>query len=79
MAQVTEETAMLWTCRLALAVASQDQVEVDAVIAEASQTPEGPTLLLTNLAGTVAALMHDKAGANWRVALAATVDSLREG
>lgn len=71
-----EDAAMLQACRLALAVAEQDEDAVRGVIEEAAQTPAGPTLLLTTLAGTCASLMQEKAGTNWRAALLGVIQGL---
>ena len=77
MATATTEQAMSWTCRLALAVAESDQAEVEAVVAEAMATPNGPSMLLTTMAGTLASLMGEITGPNWRKAMRATVDAVR--
>ncbi len=81
MAAATDTTAesMVWTCRLALAVAEQDQDEINAVVAEAMAFPNGPSLLLTTMAGTIAAMMKDSTGPNWREAMRATLSAVREG
>lgn len=74
----TTNEAMIWTCRLALAVAEQDQAEIAAVVDEVTAAgPEAPPLLLTTMAGTIASLMAERAGANWRVALEQTLAAVR--
>lgn len=75
MADTTD--AMVWTCRLALAVAEQDQAEIEDVVAEAMAAPDGPSLLLTTLAGTVASLMAEQTGNNWRQAIRETLVAVR--
>ena len=75
MADTTD--AMVWTCRLALAVAEQDEGEINAVVAETMAVPGGPSLLLTTMAGTVASLMSEQTGTNWRLAIRETLVSLR--
>lgn len=73
----TTQEAMVWTCRLALAVASQDEAEIEAIVDEVTAVPGGPPLLLTTMAGTIAGMMAENAGANWRKALEATLASVR--
>lgn len=73
----TTNEAMVWTCRLALAVASQDEDEIAGIVDEVTAVPGGPPLLLTTMAGTLAAMMAENAGANWRQALEATLVSVR--
>ena len=75
----TTAKSMVWTCRLALAVAEQDEAEINAVVAEAMATPGGPSLLLTTLAGTLAAMMQEVSGPNWRQAMRATLSAVGEG
>lgn len=66
----TTDEAMVWTCRLALAVAERDEAEITAIVAEVTAAgPEAPPLLLTTMAGTLAALMQDQTGPNWRNAM----------
>lgn len=69
--------AMVWTCRLALAVAEQDDASIKAIVAEVEDEPDGGSLLLTTMAGTIASMMQELAGSNWRQAMRATVDSVR--
>jgi hypothetical protein len=73
----TTDEAMVWTCRLALAAAEQDEAEIRAVVDEATAVPGGPGLLLTTMAGTIAALMADKSGNNWRQAIRETLAAVR--
>lgn len=73
----TTNEAMVWTCRLALAVAGSDEAEIKAVVDEAMAVPGGPSLLLTTMAGTLAAMMAETSGQNWRQAMEAVIVSVR--
>lgn len=73
------DAAMVWTCRLALAVAEQDKAEIEAVLGEAMAKPDGTALLLTTMAGTIASLMSEWSGANWRRALTDSIQAMQDG
>lgn len=69
--------AMERTCRLALAVASQDNDEIAAVVEEVTAEPGAAPLLLTTMAGTIASMMAEVSGANWRRAMEETIAAVR--
>lgn len=74
----TTNEAMIWTCRLALAVAEQNEDEIKAVVDEVTAAgPEAPPLLLTTMAGTIASMMAERSGANWRQAIRETLIAVR--
>ena len=68
--------AMVWTCRLALAVAEQDGAKIQAVVEECNEVPGGQPLLLVTMAGTIASMMSELSGANWRQAMQETIKSV---
>ncbi len=73
----TTNEAMVWTCELALAVAGQDQAEINRIVDEVTAVPGGPPLLLTTMAGTLAAMTSQTSGPNWRKGLEATIAELK--
>jgi len=73
----TTDQAMVWTCRLALAVSDQGVQEIEDVLQEAMAVPGGPSLLITTMAGTISSLMAEQTGTNWREAIQATLSELQ--
>lgn len=74
----TTDEAMVWTCRLALAVAEQDEAEIKAIVDEVTAAgPGAAPLLLTTMAGTLAAMMQNHTGPNWRKAMRNVIAAVR--
>lgn len=62
----TTRRDMIWAGELTLAVDQHDEETTNRILREASEAPDGPAHLISTLCGTIASLMADMSGPQWR-------------
>lgn len=75
----TTKRNMIWAGELTLAVDQHDEETTNRILREASEVPDGASHLISTLCGTIASLMADSTGPQWRDGVRAFLDEAKGG